>query len=107
MRLRRADAIRTITEHRDQIAALGVAAIGIIGSVARDEARDASDLDVVIDLPPEHQTLEEYFAVIDYLEAQFGGHVDVLMLDTLRPRFRRAIERDVVWIDLSGAGAKR
>ena len=46
------------------------------------------------------QTVREYFAVIDWLEAQFGRHVDVLMLDTLRPRFRRAIERDIVWIDL-------
>jgi len=94
------DAIQIIAQHRDDIAALGVHAIGLIGSVARDESHDASDLDVVIDLPPEHQTLREYFAIIDYLEAQFGRHVDVLMLDTLRPRFRRAIERDVVWIDL-------
>lgn len=101
MPLTRANAIDTLTRHRDEIAELGVAAIGLIGSVARDEAQDASDLDVVIDLPPEHQTLREYFAIIDYLEAQFGRHVDVLMLDTLRPRFRRAIERDIVWIDLS------
>jgi predicted nucleotidyltransferase len=100
MAFTRDDAIQTITKHRDEIAGLGVAAIGIIGSVARDEVHDASDLDVIIDLPPERQTLREYFAIIDYLEAQFGRQVDVLMLDTLRPRFRRAIERDVVWIDL-------
>ncbi|MDE2815978.1 MAG: nucleotidyltransferase domain-containing protein [Chloroflexota bacterium] len=100
MALTKEDAIQTIIQHRDDIAELGVAAIGLIGSVARGEAHVASDLDVVIDLPPEHQTLREYFAIIDYLEAQFGSHVDVLMLDTLRPRFRRAIERDVVWIDL-------
>ena len=100
MNLTKANVIETISRHRNEIAELGVVAIGIIGSVARDEAQDGSDLDVVIDLPPEHQTLREYFAIIDYLEAQFGRHVDVLMLDTLRPRFRRAIERDVVWIDL-------
>ncbi len=100
MVLTKEDAIRTITQHRDDIAELGVAAIGLIGSVARNEAHAASDLDVVIDLPPEHQTLRGYFAIVDYLEAQFGRHVDVLMLDTLRPRFRRAIEREIVWIDL-------
>lgn len=100
MLITREDAIRTIAQHRQEIAELGVAAIGLIGSVARGEAHVASDLDVVIDLPPEHQTLRGYFAIIDYLEAQFGSHVDVLMLDTLRPRFLRAIERDVVWIDL-------
>ncbi len=100
MVLTKEDAIRTITQHRDDIAALGVAAIGLSGSVARNEAHEASDLDVVIDLPSEHQTLRGYFAIVDYLEAQFGRHVDVLMLDTLRPRFRRAIEREIVWIDL-------
>ena len=102
----KADVIQTITLHRDDIAALGVTAIGLIGSIARNEAHDASDLDVVIDLPPEHQTLREYFAVIDWLEAQFGCHVDVLMLDTLRPRFRRAVERDIIWVDLSGTGTQ-
>lgn len=107
MPLTRANAIDTLTRHRDEIAGLGVAAIGLIGSVARDEAQDVSDLDVVIDLPPEHQTLREYFAIIDYLEARFGRHVDVLMLDTLRPRFRRAIERDIIWIELSGAEKQR
>ncbi len=106
MSLSKADVIQTINFHRDDIAALGVVAIGLIGSVARNEAHDASDLDVVIDLPPEHQTLQEYFAVIDYLEAQFGRRVDVLMLDTLRPRFRRAVERDIIWVDLSGAGTQ-
>ena len=100
MQITRENAIQTIAQNRQKIAELGVAAIGLIGSVAREEAHDASDLDVVIDLPPEHQTLREYFAIIDYLEAQFDRHVDVLMLDTLRPRFRRAIERDIVWIDL-------
>ncbi|MYB77157.1 MAG: hypothetical protein F4X83_08685 [Chloroflexi bacterium] len=102
MQITKENAIQTIAQNRQKIAELGVAAIGLIGSVAREEAHDASDLDVIIDLPPEHQTLREYFAIIDYLEAQFGGHVDVLMLDTLRPRFRQAIERDIVWIDLGG-----
>ena len=105
MPLKRPDAIQILSKHRHDIAELGVVGIGLIGSVARNEARDASDLDVVIDLPPEHQTLREYFAVIDYLETQFGLRVDVLMLDTLRPRFRRAIERDIVWIDLGTAEA--
>lgn len=100
MQITKKNAIQTIAQHRQEIAELGVAAIGLIGSVARNEAHDASDLDVVIDLPPEHQTLREYFAIVDFLEAQFKSHVDVLMLDTLRPRFRRAIERDIVWIDL-------
>ena len=106
MQITRYDAIQTIVQHRQEVAALGVAAIGLIGSVARDEADDTSDLDVVIDLPPEHQTLREYFAIIDYLEAQFGRHVDVLMLDTLRPRFRRAIERDVIWVDLGSVDVR-
>ena len=106
MQTTRDDAIQTIAQHRQEIAELGVAAIGLIGSVARDEAQDGSDLDVVIELPPEHQTLREYFAIIDYLEAQFGSHVDVLMLDTLRPRFRQAIERDIIWIDLGRAGTQ-
>lgn len=45
--MRRADALNLIDSHRDELRALGVRSLSIFGSVARDEARTDSDIDLL------------------------------------------------------------
>lgn len=48
--MRRADVIAAISGHRDEIAhRFGVRSLSLFGSVARDEARPDSDIDLVVD----------------------------------------------------------
>ncbi len=50
-RLYRADVLRILSLHRDGLATrYGVTKLGIFGSVARDEATEASDVDVVVEM---------------------------------------------------------
>jgi predicted nucleotidyltransferase len=46
--------IRLLGEHKPELAAkYGVTRLGIFGSVARDETTDASDVDIVVHMPPD------------------------------------------------------
>lgn len=47
--MRCAEAIHRLQKHRDELAALGVSHLALFGSVARDEAGDLSDIDVIVD----------------------------------------------------------
>ncbi len=50
-RLYRADVLRILSLHRDDLATrYGVTKLGIFGSVARDEATEVSDVDVVLEM---------------------------------------------------------
>jgi uncharacterized protein len=73
----------------------GVRRIGLFGSVARDEAADTSDVDVVVDMPPD---LFGMVHIKEILEEAFDGQVDLIRShEYLTPSLRQRIGRDVVY----------
>ena len=46
--LRRAEVVRLLAEHREELAELGVISLSVFGSVARDEAGPESDVDLLV-----------------------------------------------------------
>ncbi len=73
----------------------GVVKAGIFGSVARDETRNDSDIDVVVTMPP-----TDLFTMVhlkDHLEQAFHAPVDVVRdRADLSPRLRKWIEREAI-----------
>lgn len=52
--MRQKDALRLLQEHKKELEEqYGITRLGIFGSVARDEAIDSSDVDVVVEMPPD------------------------------------------------------
>ena len=73
----------------------GVAEVYLFGSFARDEATDASDVDVVVKFEGK-PSLMTYSAAQIHLEEVFGRSVDVAQLDDFRKELRPYVERDLV-----------
>jgi len=75
----RSDVLERLRHHRDELTRLGVAHLALFGSVARDQADDLSDVDVVVDTtdgtPPGLFKLGE---IADQLEHILGRSVDVI-----------------------------
>ena len=81
--------LRELEKHADELRAFGVKRIGIFGSVARGEAREDSDLDLLVDL--EQHTLDAYFDTKFFLEDLFGCNVDLVERGALKARFEPAV----------------
>ncbi len=73
----------------------GVRRIALFGSTARDEARDDSDLDVLVDFKV-IPTLDAFMGLKFFLEDATGHRVDLVTPDALKPRMRPAVEREAV-----------
>lgn len=75
----------------------GITAIGLFGSLARDQATEASDVDVVVQLlNPDLFTLVH---IKDELEAAFHRHVDLLHYrEKMNPYLKRHIEQEAVYV---------
>lgn len=75
----------------------GVQRLRLFGSVARNAARDNSDIDVLVafDGPA---TSERYFGVQFYLEDLLGREIDLVTEKALRDRLRPYVERDAITI---------
>ena len=93
--MKRAEVLRLLAEHRDELTALGVESLAVFGSVARDEAGPASDVDLLV----EFSRPVGLFGFIDpqeHLEAILGTKVDLGMSDGLKPRMRDRVPRELV-----------
>lgn len=89
--------LRTLRDHEDDLRRRGVRHAAVFGSVARGEARDASDVDVLVDLDPERPMgIFEYTRLKLYVGELLDGAGDVVNRKTLNPLLRDAILREAV-----------
>ena len=88
-----------ILARRDEILAIarkhGASDVRIFGSVARGDANEQSDLDIVVRFE-RGRTLMDHAALVGELSDLFGVRVDVVDADGMRPRFRALVEREMV-----------
>ena len=92
---RRDDILKTLSDHRTSLAAFGVAHLRLFGSFARDEGRDDSDVDLLVEFNRPIGLFE--FVRLQRLLAQIVGHrVDLVTPAALKPALRDRILREAV-----------
>ena len=78
------------------ISGFGIESIGIFGSVARDEATEHSDVDVVVQMPP---SFKAFIELQSELEKAFERRVDLVTLhNNMRPRFEKRILKEAIFV---------
>lgn len=73
----------------------GASNVRVFGSVARGEATDRSDIDFLVDFPPDY-SLWDRIGLMQDLEELLGRRVDVVLAARLREMIRDEILRDAV-----------
>ena len=72
-----------------------VRSIGLCGSFARNEADKGSDVDILVDFV--EPTFDHYMDLKFYLGRLFGRPIDLVIADTLKPRLKPVIEKEVIY----------
>jgi predicted nucleotidyltransferase len=89
MTMRRDDILGRLKASEADLRAKGVTHAALFGSVARDEQRPDSDIDIMIELDPAARvTMFDYVEIKEYIEGLFSGRVDVVNRDGLKPAMR-------------------
>ncbi len=90
--MRKQDAIRCLREHADAIKAIGATSMYLFGSAARDEAREASDLDLFIDYDQDSRfSAIELLRIKHYVSDALAIDADVTTRDGLHPLIREEV----------------
>jgi predicted nucleotidyltransferase len=86
---------------RGEIAVLrnefSVESLAVFGSVARDQAHDGSDLDILVKFQG-RPTFDDFMGLKLYLEDLFGTKVDLVTPNALRPELRPEVEREAIHV---------
>ncbi|MBX9824437.1 MAG: nucleotidyltransferase family protein [Xanthobacteraceae bacterium] len=96
--MKRDDAIAILRQNADALKARGVCHAALFGSVARNEAGPASDLDIMIELAPDAKlNAFDYAGLKRYIADLFPGKVDVVNRAALKSYLRRPAESDAIY----------
>lgn len=95
--MRRDQVITLLKARRPQLETFGVKSLALFGSVARDEARPDSDVDLLVEFS---QPIDLFVLVRlqQYLETVLHCAVDLGTLDSVKPQLRHSIGRDIVLV---------
>ena len=91
----RDEVMRVLSEHREELSRLGVKSLAMFGSSVRDEATEASDVDLLVEFDAPIG-LFEFIDVKEFLEGILGRPVDLGTPDALHPRLRARVLREAV-----------
>jgi len=95
--MNKTEAIAQLQRHAEAIKALGATSLYLFGSVARNEPKAASDLDLFIDYDRDSRfNAFDLVGIKQYLEHELGVDVDVTTRDGLHPMLRSDIEQSAI-----------
>ncbi|MCI0520612.1 MAG: nucleotidyltransferase family protein [Chloroflexi bacterium] len=94
----REEIIRQLNSRQSEIQQrFGVKSLALFGSVARGEIHPDSDVDLLVEFD-RSVGLFGLFALQDYLEGLLGCKVDIGTKESLKPRIRETVLREMVYV---------
>jgi predicted nucleotidyltransferase len=94
--MKRDDVIRILKQEIKRLVdRYGISALSVFGSVARDEAREDSDVDILVEF--KHPVgLFQFIELQQNLEALLGCKVDLGTLRSLKPRIKEQVLEEAI-----------
>jgi uncharacterized protein len=94
--MKRDEAIACLKRHEPELKRLGVERLFLFGSVARDEAREDSDVDLFFDYKKGDLDLFGLMDIKERASAILGRRADIMTRDSIHRMLRSRVERSAV-----------
>ena len=91
---------KILKEHKEELKEkYGINEIGIFGSYLRGEAKEESDLDILVEFKPDAKiSLLEFVELENYLSDLLEVKVDLVERSALKPRIGKRILAEVIYL---------
>ncbi len=95
--MQRDEILSMLKQQQATLKELGVRSLALFGSVARDEATSASDVDILVEFESPI-TFDRYIEVKFYLEDHLGSKADLVSWKALKPQIRALVEQEAIHV---------
>jgi len=93
--------LELLSSHADALHHMGVATIGLFGSVVRGEDTATSDVDVFVEFEKWESTFRNFNALCDFLDQYIGNNYDLVTRNSLSPHMGSHILDEVEYAVLA------
>ncbi len=87
--------LQKIEENREKVKEFGVKKIGLFGSYIKDEQKQKSDIDILVEFKKGMKTFDNYMELKFFLEDLFNCKVDLVIAEALKPNLKSYILESV------------
>ena len=91
-------ALTTLRRHSADIRSLGASHLFLFGSVAKNQARPDSDVDLFFDFEAPDFSIVELVAISERISALLEHPADVISRGSIHPRLRASIETSAIQV---------
>jgi len=90
-----------IQNHKSAIQRLGADKLGLFGSFVREEQKEGSDVDFVVEFGSGKKTFKNFMNLADYLEALLNRKVELVTWESLASFVQRNVKEEIEYVSLS------
>ena len=69
--------------------------IGLFGSYVKGEQHEASDIDIVVDMP---SSFDNYYELKEMMEASLGKKIDLGFMNSMRSLIKDKIAKEIIYV---------
>lgn len=91
-----------LKSHKPDLVRYQVRSIGLFGSYSRNQQKDTSDIDFLVEFEQGHKTYDNFIGLVDFLEAAFGKEVELVTRQSISKHIWPYIEKEVEYVKVSG-----
>lgn len=95
--MRQTEVISALAARCVELDKFGVKSLAVFGSVARNEARPDSDVDILVEFDGP-ATFARYMDLKFFLEDLLGRPVDLVTVKALKPQIKPNVDRDAIYV---------
>ncbi|WP_078128162.1 nucleotidyltransferase family protein [Leptospira alexanderi] len=89
--------LNNLSTNFEKIQSFGVIHIGIFGSFAKNEFREDSDIDILVEFAPTAKTFSNYMGLKILLENMFSKKIDLVIKERIKPRIKEQILKETIY----------
>jgi len=77
----------------------GINFIGLFGSFSRGDETNESDIDILYNIEKDKKlSMFKYLKIAKQLEDYFHKKIDLVRVDTLKPKVKEYVDRDLIYV---------
>jgi len=90
-----------ISTHKSAIHGLGAKRLGLFGSFVREEQKEESDVDFVVEFGEGKKTFRNFMNLADYLETLLNRKVELVTWESLASFVQRNVKEEIEYVSIA------